>query len=185
MNFKKLEKVINIPSNILIKQENNYYYISGPKGIIKHKLHELLSINIKENNLYIFFNGKILKKKEYSNILSLINTTYALFKNYIYGVLNYFSCKLKLNGIGYKAKYKDKILYLQLGYSHTVEFNIPEDIKIDIPDQSNIVIQGVSKYKVGQIAFAIKEKRMPEIYKGNGIRYEKEIIKLKLPKKSK
>ena len=100
-------------------------------------------------------------------------------------MLNFFSRKLKLSGIGYKAKYEDNILYLNIGYSHIIKLNIPNDIIINIPDSTSILVQGVSKHKVGQIAFSIKEKRIPEIYKGNGIKYDKEIIKLKSPKKSK
>lgn len=187
MSYKKFEKTVIIPSGVTVKFIDGYYYFSGSKGEIKHKLHKHLSVNLFSDSLCIFFKGENLRKRELSGILALINTTCSLFKNYMSGVLEFFSCSLILSGIGYKAKYDSSVsvLHLTLGFSHPIKIHIPKNIFIELPDTTNIVVKGVSKYEVGKIALQIREKRMPEIYKGNGIRYKDEIIKLKSPKKSK
>ena len=187
MKYKKLKKIVFIPSIINVKFDNGYYYFKGPKGQIKHTLHDHLSVKLMTNKLYILCDKQMERKKESSQIKSLINTTYALFKNYIYGISNLFNKTLILKGIGYKADYniKSSFLTLSLGFSHFVKISIPKDIFIEISNSVNIFIKGVSKYRVGQISSNIRSKRTPENYKGNGIRYADEFLKLKSPKKTK
>ena len=100
-------------------------------------------------------------------------------------IQNYYEKTLTLKGIGYKAEIDKNNLKLYIGYSNTVNMEIPLGIKIEINSNINIIIKGISKIDVGQFAANIRSKRKPEIYKGNGIKYKNEIIKFKSPKKSK
>ncbi len=187
INDSKVKKIVIIPSVISVKLINDCCYFTGPKGKLKHIFHRHLSVELITNKLYIFCNKQIQRKRELIKICSIINTTYILFQNYIYGLINLFAKSLILKGIGYKAEYNIEtfVLTLSLGYSHPVKINIPKDIFIKVSDSVNIRIEGVSKYKVGQISSNIRNKRIPDNYKGNGIRYINEILKLKSPKKTK
>jgi len=185
--FKGLEKKIKIPSNVTIELLDNYSYVSGSKGKITHKTHELLMLNIINNELVIGYKDNNNNRYRLSYIKSLINTNYALFNNFIFGVNNYFESNLVLSGIGYKVEYKkeDHMLEMSLGYSHSVKFKVPSDIIIEVFKKVEIVVKGISKHKVGQISANIRNMRVPDIYKGNGIRYKNERISFKVPKKSK
>lgn len=187
MKCKKIEQHVIIPHGVSVMLIDGYYHFSGPKGKIKHKLNEFLSVDLSADGIRIFCDRTSLKKRESLGIYALINTTCMLFRNYISGVLNLFSRVLILKGVGYKAEYDSSsfMLNLSLGFSHPVKINVPRDIVVEVSDGNNIVIKGVSKFKVGQLASSIREKRLPGIYKGNGIRYQNEIIRLKSPKKSK
>ena len=110
-------------------------------------------------------------------------TVRSQINNTIIGVTNGFEKELQLNGVGYKAALKGKILELLLGFSHPINFPIPEDIKIELPKPTQIKISGISKQKVGQIAANIRSYRKPEPYKGKGVKYSNEIIRRKEGKK--
>lgn len=181
------EKKLTIPPGVTIKLVDNFYNISGSKGNINYKLHKDLFIKIFSDYLTISFEQKNFKKKEISKMLSLINTNYIILKNHFNGVLNFYTCSLILVGIGYKAKYElnSHIMSLYLGFSHSIEVKIPEEIFIEIIDNVNIIIKGVSKQIVGQTALNIKNKKIVDSYKGNGIRYKDDIVILKTPKKTK
>ena len=103
MKTDRFKKIVKIPPEVKVLLKNDYYHFVGPKGEIKHKLHEYLSIDIYSDYLCIFFSGGILKKRERIKISSLLNTTYSLFNNYISGVLNFFHRSLKLDGIDGRA----------------------------------------------------------------------------------
>ena len=109
--------------------------------------------------------------------------TAALLKNMIHGVSKGFSRKLVLHGVGYKAKVSNKQLNMELGFSHPVDIEIPKEINISTPTQTEIVLQGVDKQKVFQMAARIRDKRPPDPYKGKGVRYHDEKIILKESKK--
>lgn len=185
MHNRIMEFQINVPENINVKIDNINCYISGKNGEIKHIINDKLDI-IKENGLLKFkIKNQISKKKDQKKLYALLNTTKALFKNYINGIQNYYEKTLTLKGIGYKAEIDKNNLKLYIGYSNTVNMEIPLGIKIEINSNINIIIKGISKIDVGQFAANIRSKRKPEIYKGNGIKYKNEIIKFKSPKKSK
>lgn len=113
----------------------------------------------------------------------LWGTTRSLVNNLIIGVSEGFSRKLEINGVGYRAQVKGQELILQLGFSHEINFPIPEGIKVECPDQTHISISGADKQKVGQTAAEIRKFRPPEPYKGKGIKYENEYIFRKEGKK--
>ena len=104
-------------------------------------------------------------------------------RNIVEGVSSGFVKELELNGVGYKATQKGKILELLLGYSHPINFDVPDDLKIEVPKPTQIKISGIDKQKVGQIAANIRSFRKPEPYKGKGVKYKDEIIKRKEGKK--
>lgn len=187
MKINKLIRDINLPKNISIKLIDDSYLINGPKGQIIQKINENLKLEIFENYLSISVKVEDLKKKDQNKFTSILNTTCILFRNNFFGVVNLYTYCLILQGIGFKAKYDsvNRILSLSLGFSHLVNINIPSNIIIDVVDSINIFIKGVSKYEVSQLAANIRNQKIVEIYKGNGIRYRDEQIKLKSPKKNK
>lgn len=187
MNNKNFKKQLIIPAGISINLVDDFYFIRGPRGEIKHQLNSYLSIDIFSDYLLIYLKDKGIRKRDIRKLASLVNTTYSLFKSYFIGVMNYFKVSLFLKGIGYKANFdKSKsVLNLSLGYSHSIKMCVPSDIFVEVVDLVNIVVSGVSKISVGQFAWNIKNKRLPEVYKGNGIIYRNEVIKIKSPKKNK
>ncbi|HIH2763164.1 MAG TPA: 50S ribosomal protein L6 [Candidatus Azoamicus sp.] len=184
-NRIKIESNINIPENIKITFDECNCYISGQNGQITHKLNKNLNITNNNKILTIKLHSDIQKKKEIKKHYSLINTTKALFKNYIHGIQTFYEKTLTLKGIGYKAELDKTNLKLYIGFSNAVIIEIPNNIKVEINSNINILIKGISKENVGQFAANIRQKRKPDIYKGNGIKYKNEIIKFKSPKKSK
>jgi large subunit ribosomal protein L6 len=106
----------------------------------------------------------------------------ALINNQVRGVSEGFSRKLSIVGVGYKAEAKGKVLSLTLGYSHPVDYKIPEGIQISTPDPTSIVVSGIDRQKVGQVAAEIRNYRQPEPYKGKGVRYDDEVIHRKAGK---
>ena len=110
-------------------------------------------------------------------------TVRSRIRNIVDGVSTGFVKELELNGVGYKATQKGKILELLLGYSHPINFDVPDDLKIEVPKPTQIKISGIDKQKVGQIAANIRSFRKPEPYKGKGVKYKDEVIKRKEGKK--
>lgn len=185
MHNRIMEIQINVPENINVKIDDINCYITGKNGEIKHFINNKLSI-IKDNGILKFkIKNETSKKKDQKKLYALLNTTKALFKNYINGIQNYYEKTLTLKGIGYKAELDKNNLKLYIGFSNIVNMPIPSGIKIEINSNINIIIKGISKTEVGQFAANIRSKRKPEVYKGNGIKYKNEIIKFKSPKKSK
>jgi len=113
----------------------------------------------------------------------MTGTMRALLNNMVIGVTQGFERKLQLVGVGYKAQAQGKVLNLTLGFSHPVEFKVPEGITVETPVQTEIVIRGVDKQQVGEVAAKIRAYRPPEPYKGKGVRYTDETIILKEAKK--
>jgi len=182
------EASIKIPPQINIKFDKGYYIFNGKNGEIKHELNKHLSLKIEKEKAIILLNNENKQQQQKKFIKknsSLINTTLALFKNYFYGIQYLYEKILILKGIGYKAEVKNNILKLHIGFSNPIDICIPNNIKVDINSSTNVIIKGISKAAVGQFAANVKFKRKSEPYKGNGIRYKNEIIKLKSPKKSK
>lgn len=170
---------INVPKNISINIGLNWIKIQGPLGTeIKKKSKKVkLYYSKTENRIYFLFNKTDDKKKHF--YLSLIN-------NIIIGLSKGYLIKLNIIGVGYKVSIKDNKLVLRLGYSHDVIYNIPKDINIKISQQKQpvLIIHGNNISKVTQVAAEIRSLKVPEPYKGKGIRYFNEIIKQKEGKKN-
>ena len=173
---KIARKQIKIPEKIKFSINENQIVIEGPKG--KLLFQKQSEINIKEDS------GKLFVAASNDDFVPMSGTTRALLSNMIKGVSEGWQKKLKLIGVGYRAKANNQNLELTVGYSHPVIYPIPEGIEITTPSQTEITISGVDKQKIGQVASEIRSIRSPEPYKGKGIRYEDErIIKKEAKKK--
>ncbi len=165
---------IAIPKGVDVKvDENNLITIKGQKGTLTKELHKDMIIKVED--------GQILVQRPSDEKLhkSLHGLTRSLVNNMVQGVTNGFEKVLEINGVGYRAQKQGKKLVLTLGYSHPVEMDEPAGITIDVPAPNKIIVKGSDKQVVGEFAAKIRGKREPEIYKGKGIRYENEVIRLK------
>ena len=162
---------ITIPQGVEVKVENHTVTVTGPKGTLTNTLLDVVNIEVADGKVKVSVNDE-----KNGNIHGLTRT---LINNMIIGVTNGFEKALEINGIGYRAQKQGKKLVLTLGYSHPVEVEEIEGITIDVPAQNSIVVKGIDKQKVGQVAANIRELKLPEPYKGKGIKYVGERIRRK------
>ena len=146
-------------------------------GKLESPLNEDIEVNIEENII------KMKPKSENKSLLPFWGLQRNIVNNIIVGVSEGFSKKLEMNGVGYRATLKGKVLELMLGFSHPINYDIPEDISVSVDKQNNIEIKGPNKQLVGQTAAEIRSFRGPEPYKGKGIKYADEYINRKEGKK--
>ena len=173
------KKPINIPKDTKVKLESGRLVMTGPKGSKELSLNDkIFSTTIVEDNSLVI---KLIKKNEAAK--TLWGTTRSIINSAIIGVSVGHERTLELNGVGYRATLKGKVLELLLGFSHPINYNIPEDISVSVDKQNNIEIKGPSKQLVGQTAAEIRSFRGPEPYKGKGIKYADEYINRKEGKK--
>lgn len=166
-----------VPKNVEVSITSSEVTIKGPLGLLKKRLESNVSIEFSDSQL------KITAKDatKFSNAIS--GTVRALLANMVKGVSDGFEKKLLLVGVGYRAQATANMLGLTLGFSHSIDYAVPNGIKIETPSQTEIVIKGIDKQKVGQVAAEIRAYRRPEPYKGKGIRYSDEVIVIKETKK--
>ena len=169
---------ISLPSGVEVKIAGQTVSVTGAKGTLEHVVHSLVSVALEDGVLNITANDA----SQASNALS--GTTRALLNNMVTGVSAGFTRKLEIVGVGYRAQVQGEKLNLSLGYSHPVEYAIPQGITIETPSQTEILVKGVDKQQVGQVAANIRAYRRPEPYKGKGVRYGGEVIVKKEAKKS-
>ena len=162
---------INIPDDIKVSLANNVISFEGKLGKSSSTLPEGIAVDLKDNLLHFTGENK-----------AMLGTVYANVKNEIIGNTKGFEKKLELVGTGYKANVSGKTLVLALGYSHDINFQIPDGISIKV-EKNLVTVTGTSKQLVGQVAAEIKSFRKPEPYKGKGVRYEGEKIYRKEGKK--
>ena len=167
---------IAIPSGVQVTIAGQDVSIKGAKGTMKHKVHSSVKLEVKDNEV-------VFTPAERLGAVMHAGTTRALMRNMLQGVHKGFEKKLELVGVGYRAAAQGKKLNLTLGFSHPVNYAIPEGITIETPTQTEILIKGVDKHVVGQVAADIRAFRPPEPYKGKGVKYAGEQITLKEAKK--
>tara|TARA_B100000902_G_scaffold363819_1_gene383313 strand:- start:233 stop:760 length:528 start_codon:yes stop_codon:yes gene_type:complete len=172
---KVARKPIEIPENIKCSINLNEIQVEGPLGKLSFIKDDKITVIEKD--------GKLNVNTKDENTIPLSGTTRALLYNMIHGVSKGWTKKLQLVGVGYRAKTQGKSLELAVGYSHPVNYPIPDDLKIETPSQTEIIISGADRQKVGQAAAEIRSIRSPEPYKGKGIRYQDEHIVKKEAKK--
>ena len=171
------KKPVVIPNGVTVEMEGSEISVKGPKGTLAMtKLHEV-TYNHGDNVV------TLKPTNETKSALSKWGMQRTLLSNLVEGVVKGYEKKLEITGVGYRAAVKGKTLNLQLGFSHDINFPIPEGIKIDCPDQTTVIVTGIDKQKVGQVAAKIREYRKPEPYKGKGVRYSGEYIFRKEGKK--
>ena len=169
---------IPLPSGVEVTVSGQTVSVKGTKGQMSHRVHDLVSIALENGVINVSANNA----SQSSNALS--GTTRALLNNMVTGVSAGFTRKLEIVGVGYRAQVQGQKLNLSLGYSHPVEYAIPEGITVETPTQTEILVKGVDKQQVGQVAANIRAYRRPEPYKGKGVRYGGEVIVKKEAKKS-
>lgn len=173
-----------IPSGVTVQLEEGNILVKGSKGELHSSINPFVSIVIENNCVLVSSNTLIKPKKEERHLAaSITGTTRALIQNMVIGVQQGFEKKLQLIGVGYRAQVQGNVLNLSLGFSHPVNFSIPEGIKIETPEQAVILVKGIDKQLVGQVSANIRSYRPPEPYKGKGVRYSDEIVRRKESKK--
>ncbi len=166
-------KPIEIPNGVTVTINDNAVTVKGPKGELSRNLHEEMVVEMKENEVIV---SRPSDGKEHR---SLHGTTRSLIANMILGVTDGFERRLELVGVGYRANKAGQKLVLNVGYSHPVEFEPEQNIEIDVPENTKIIIKGIDKERVGELAANIRAVRPPEPYKGKGIKYEGEYVRRK------
>ena len=167
---------IQIPSGVTVTIDGSTVTVKGPKGTITQKLPDICDI-VQEGDIV-----RVTRSSEDKLQKSMHGLTRTLIDNMVIGVTAGFEKQLNIVGVGYKAEAKGKELVLALGYSHPINYKIPEGITIETPAPTQIKVQGIEKQKVGQVAAEIRKMRPPEPYKGKGILYAGEQIKRKAGK---
>jgi len=170
-------KPVSIPSGVTIDVSGQGLQVKGSKGALAHEVHPVVEVKQDEGGL------SFAPRAETKEAISLVGTTRALLNNMIKGVSDGFEKKLELVGVGYRAQAQGKVLNLTLGFSHPVNYAVPEGITIETPSQTEILVKGINKQQVGQVAAEIRAYRPPEPYKGKGVRYSDERIVRKEAKK--
>jgi large subunit ribosomal protein L6 len=167
---------ISIPAGVTVTINGQNLSVKGGKGTVEYCMHSAVSALQEGSTLRFESNAE-------GNSLAIVGTTRALVNNLLKGVSEGFAKKLELVGVGYRAQVQGKGLNLSLGFSHPVNYPIPEGITIETPTQTEVIVKGTDRQLVGQVAADIRQYRPPEPYKGKGIRYAGEIIILKEAKK--
>ena len=166
-------KPITVPENVEVKLDGNKITVKGPKGTLEKELHPNMKITL-ENNVIT-----VTRPNDEPQNRSLHGLTRTLINNMIVGVVDEYTRALEINGVGYRAAKQGNKLVLTLGYSHPVEMVEPEGIKYEVPTPNQIIVKGMDKELVGEMAAVIRTKRPPEVYRGKGIKYVEEHIRRK------
>jgi len=168
---------VELPAGVEFKQEGNVVTIKGSKGSLSLELNNEVELSQEDNNL----NVSARSGSRFSQAIA--GTMRSLLANMATGVTEGFERKLELVGVGYRAQAQGNKLNLTLGFSHPVVHEVPEGITVETPSQTEIVVRGTDKQKVGQVAAEIRRYRPPEPYKGKGVRYSGERVAMKEAKK--
>ena len=169
---------ITVPDNVEVDVNGAEVRIKGRNGELMHTLHSLVQLDREDNLL------KFSARDNSKSARALAGTTRAILQNMVTGVCDGFEIKLEITGVGYRAQANAGAISLALGFSHGVELDIPDGITVETPSQTQIVVKGADKQKVGQVAADIRSYRPPEPYKGKGVRYSDEQVLRKEAKKA-
>jgi large subunit ribosomal protein L6 len=167
---------VELPKGVEFNESNGSVTVKGPKGQLAMDLHPSVGVKVEE--------GVLTFAPHNDADMAMAGTMRALVANMVEGVHNGFERKLALVGVGYRAAVQGNSLNLQLGFSHPVDFPIPEGVTIETPSQTEIIVRGSDKQLVGQVAAKIRAYRPPEPYKGKGVRYADERVVMKEAKKA-
>jgi large subunit ribosomal protein L6 len=168
---------VSIPSGVEVKLNGQNVTVKGPKGQLAWEVMKDVVVAQEDGQLTV---GPVRESKD---SWAMAGTARALIGNMVAGVSQGFEKKLTLIGVGYRAQAKGKILNLNLGYSHPIDYPVPEGIEVQTPTQTEIVVSGADKQQVGQVSAEIRAFRPPEPYKGKGVRYADEYVARKEAKK--
>ena len=169
---------IIIPDGVNISVDDKNVTVKGSKGELDFSLSLSISLNIDDNAITVSYDESDQKS------VALAGTTRSIINNMIIGVSVGFEKKLELIGVGYRAKASGKLLELTLGFSHPVKYQLPDDVQVETPSQTEVVLKSHNKQILGQVAAEIRAFRPPEPYKGKGVRYADEQVQRKEAKKA-
>ncbi len=172
------KRPIKIPKGVEVKISGQDVAVKGAKGTMTHRVPAAVSVALDGDSLQV----KMAESGRRASMFA--GTTRALLSNLVTGVSSGFERKLEINGVGYRAAVQGKSLNLTLGFSHAIIFAIPEGISIETPSQTEIIVKGMNKQRVGEVAAKIRAYRSPEPYKGKGVKYANETILRKEAKKT-
>ncbi len=170
------KKVIPIPNNVKVTVEKNKVRVEGPKGKLEHNVPGLITVKV-ENNIV-----KVECPTAVKFDMSLHGLTRTIISNMIKGVVDGYQKELEIRGVGYKAQLSGKNLNILLGFSHPIDYPIPDGVTIETPKPTQVIIKSIDKVKVGKVAAELRSYYKPEPYKGKGIRYANEFVKHKAGK---
>lgn len=168
-------KPIDIPANTKVEIKDSTITVKGPKGQLCRRIHPRMKVHL-DNQI------KVSRPSDSEQDRSLHGLTRNLIFNMVKGVNEGFGKELEIRGVGFRAQIQGQVLNLQLGFSHPIIFTIPEDITVEVPKPTQIIVKGIDKEKVGESAAKIRAFYRPEPYKGKGIRYKDEYVRHKAGK---
>ncbi|MFA5629657.1 MAG: 50S ribosomal protein L6 [Dehalococcoidales bacterium] len=167
---------IAVPAGVAVKIEDNKVNVTGPKGSLERLFDPGMNIGLDDGTL------TVTRPSDDRRHRAMHGLTRTLLDNMVKGVSVGFEKKLEIVGVGYRAEMSGQTLVLRLGFSHPVEFTMPEGIAVVLDGQTKITVQGIDKEKVGQFAAEVRKVRPPDSYKGKGVRYAGEVVRLKAGK---
>jgi large subunit ribosomal protein L6 len=171
---------INVPEGVDVKLQGNLVTVKGPKGELKWNFREEMKVSLKDKVV------TVERATESKLNRSLHGTTRSIIANMVTGTNSGFKRDLEISGVGYRAQVQGQKIIFTLGYSHPVEFNLPDGITAEVDKkQTNLTLHGIDKHLIGQVAANIRMLRKPNAYKGKGIKYAEERLKLKVGKSGK
>ena len=167
---------VSIAKGVEVKQSNGTVLVKGPKGTLEFTVHPEMTVVIDDSEV------RVERPSDHKEHRALHGLTRSLINNMVVGVTDGFSKTLEIIGVGYRAEVKGKGITLHLGFSHPVNYEPVEGVKLECPNQTTVVVSGPDKQKVGQAAAEIRSFRPPEPYKGKGVRYQGEHVRRKAGK---
>lgn len=170
------KKVIKLPAKTSIEYKDRRLVVKGEKGTLTRTIHPAVNLSVEDNSISVVIDQEDRKTR------SIQGLTRSLVANMVDGVSKGFERTLEINGIGYRAEMKGNSIVLSLGYSHPIDFPLPDGIGATVEKNSVIKLTGIDKEKVGQTAASIRKLRKPEPYKGKGVKYAEEYIQRKAGK---
>lgn len=170
------KRPVSIPDKVKVKYAGGVLHAEGPKGKLDFKVHEAIDVEVTDKAVVV------KRRDDDKENIALHGMVRAIISNMVTGVASGFTKELEIIGVGYKAEAKGKHITLQLGFSHPVEFPLPDGIEAKVDKQTRITLTGCDKHMVGEVAAKIRDLRPPEPYKGKGIRYVGEYVRHKVGK---
>lgn len=167
---------IELPKGVEFNHTEGVVKVKGTNGSLEMQMHPGVTLEVND--------GTVNVAPRESGTMAMAGTMRALIANMVQGVTEGFEKRLELRGVGYRAQMQGKKLNLQLGFSHPVDFDIPDGVTVETPSQTEVVVKGSNKQLVGQVAAEIRAFRPPEPYKGKGVRYANERVVMKEAKKA-
>jgi large subunit ribosomal protein L6 len=171
---------INVPDGVDVRIQGNLVSVKGPKGEMKWNYPADMKVSLQDRNIVVE------RQSESKQARSLHGTTRSIIANMVTGISAGYTRVLEINGVGYRAQVQGQKITFTLGYSHAIDFNLPEGITAQVDKkQTQLTLEGIDKHLIGQVAANIRTLRAPNVYKGKGIKYAEEVLKLKVGKAGK